>query len=87
MNMLDKITRKIFARNRLDGNISSVEPNNKFLSDLPPSYESLFLRSGIQKKSPKNNFIQQQQISVCGNCMGCIEYNMCMREDRRVIMA
>ena len=77
MNMLDKITRKIFARNRLDGNISTVEPNNKFLSDLPPSYESLFLRSGIQKNSTKNNVIQQQ-ISVCGNCMGCIEYNMCM---------
>ena len=76
---------QIFSRNRQDctDSISTlviIEENNKVLSDLPPSYASIFpIRVGIQKNLPANNFMLQQQMTVCGNCMGCIEYNMCMQ--------
>ena len=79
------IITKIFSRDRQDctDSISTlviIEENNKVLSDLPPSYASIFpIRVGIQKNLPANNFMLQQQMTVCGNCMGCIEYNMCMR--------
>ena len=85
MNMIVKIISKIFSRNRQDctDSISTlviIEENNKVLSDLPPGYASIFpIRVGIQKNLPANNFMLQQQMTVCGNCMGCIEYNMCMR--------
>ena len=83
--MIVKIISKIFSRNRQDctDSISTlviIEENNKVLSDLPPSYASMFpIRVGIQKNLPANNFMLQQQMTVCGNCMGCIEYNMCMQ--------
>ena len=85
MNMIVKIISNRFSRNRQDctDSISTlviIEENNIVFSDLPPSYASIFpIRVGIQKNLPANNFMLQQQMTVCGNCMGCIEYNMCMR--------
>ena len=85
MNMIVKIISKIFSRNRQDctDSISTlviIEENNIVFSDLPPSYASIFpIRVGIQNNLPANKVMLQQQMTVCGNCMGCIEYNMCMQ--------
>ena len=78
--MIVKIISKIFSRNRQDftDSISTlviIEENNIVFSDLPPSYASIFpIRVGIQNNLPANKVMLQQQMTVCGNCMGCIEY-------------
>ena len=92
MNMIVKIISKRFSRNRQDctDSISTlviIEENNIVFSDLPPSYASIFpIRVGIQNNLPANKVMLQQQMTVCGNCMGCIEYNMCMQY-QKVMMA
>ena len=81
MNTIVKIISKRFSRNRQDctDSISTlviIEENNIVFSDLPPSYAS---------NLPANKVMLQQQMTVCGNCMGCIEYNMCMQYQKLIL--